>query len=159
MPAPLIRAATRADLPDLGRMGAQLAECHHAWDAARFMLPDDMAGGYRWWLGRELGNPEAVILVGEIDGNVVGYAYGRLEERDWNALLDACGGFHDLWVDEAARRSGLGASLARAMIAALSERGAPRIVLKTSTLNTAAQKLFTSLGWRPTMLEMTRERA
>jgi hypothetical protein len=43
------------------------------------------------------------------------------------------------------------------MIRALAERGAPRIVLKTSTKNEAAQRLFASLGWRPTMMEMTRE--
>jgi RimJ/RimL family protein N-acetyltransferase len=44
------------------------------------------------------------------------------------------------------------------MIERLGALGAPRIVLKTSTKNAAAQQLFASLGWRPTMLEMTRER-
>lgn len=153
-----IRSATAADLPALGRMGAALAGVHHDWDPPRFMLPDDMEGGYRWWLGKELSNADAILLVGVIDGAVAGYAYGRLEERDWNALLDAHGGFHDLWVEDRARRSGLGRGLATAMIEAMNARGVPRVVLKTSTKNAAAQALFTSLGWRPTMLEMTRER-
>ena len=109
-------------------------------------------------LGKELSNADAILLVGVIDGAVAGYAYGRLEERDWNALLDAHGGFHDLWVEDRARRSGLGRGLATAMIEAMNARGVPRVVLKTSTKNAAAQALFTSLGWRPTMLEMTRER-
>jgi ribosomal protein S18 acetylase RimI-like enzyme len=186
-----IRPAVAADLAALGRMGAELARLHHAWDPPRFMLPDDIEGGYRWWLGRELENPDAVVLVGELargaltqaaprdasteaaprdalteaaprdalteEGSIAGYCYGRLEERDWNALLDAHAGLHDIWVDNAARRSGLGRGLAEAMIAALVQRGAPRIVLKTSTKNEAAQRLFASLGWRPTMIEMTRE--
>jgi ribosomal protein S18 acetylase RimI-like enzyme len=152
-----VRAARDADTPVLGRMGAALARLHHAWDRQRFMLPDDIEEGYRWWLGRELANPDAIVLVAERDGAVVGYAYGRLEERDWNALLDACGGFHDLWVDEPARRTGAGRALAEALVQRFDALGAPRVVLKTATKNEAAQRLFASLGWRPTMLEMTRE--
>jgi ribosomal protein S18 acetylase RimI-like enzyme len=87
----------------------------------------------------------------------VGYAYGRLEERDWNALLDVHGGFHDLWVDEHARGGGAGRALAQALLERLSALGAPRIVLKTAAKNEAAQRLFAALGWRPTMLEMCRE--
>jgi len=153
----IVRAATDADTPVLGRMGTALARRHHAWDPLRFMLPDDIERGYRSWLGRELATSDAVVLVAEQDGVVVGYAYGRLEERNWNRLLEACGALHDLWVDEPARRSGAGRALAATMIERLGALGAPRIVLETSTQNAAAQRLFTSLGWRPTMLEMTRE--
>lgn len=152
-----VRAARDADTPALGRMGAALARLHHAWDPQRFMLPRDLEEGHRWWLGKELANPDAVVLVAEQDGEVVGYAYGRLEARDWNALLDACGGFHDIWIDERARRGGAGRALAEAVIRRFGELGAPRVVLKTSTKNEPAQRLFASLGWRPTMLEMTRE--
>jgi ribosomal protein S18 acetylase RimI-like enzyme len=155
-----IRPAATADLPALGRMGALLARLHHEWDPQRFMLPEGPARveeGYRSWLGRELANRQAVVLVAEREVAVVGYSYGRLEERDWNALLDAHGGFHDVWVEEVDRGSGAGRALAEGMVAALVALGAPRVVLKTSTKNGAAQRLFASLGFRPTMLEMTRE--
>jgi ribosomal protein S18 acetylase RimI-like enzyme len=155
----IVRRATEVDLSALGRMGGALARLHHAWDPPRFMLPDEIERGYRWWLGRELTNPDAVVLVGEVDASVVGYCYGRLEERDWNALLDAHGALHDLWVDDSARKHGLGRRLVEAMIEALTAQGAPRIVLTTSTKNEVAQRLFASLGWRPTMVEMTRESA
>jgi RimJ/RimL family protein N-acetyltransferase len=36
---------------------------------------------------------------------------------------------------------------------------APRIVLSTMVANHAAQRLFARYGFRPTMLEMTRETA
>ena len=153
-----VRSATPADTPFLGRMGAALARLHHEWDPGRFMLPGELEAGYAWWLGRELTDERAVVLVAEYQGSVVGYAYGRLEERDWNQLLDACGAFHDLYVFDDARRHGAGRALAEALIRGLEEKGAPRIVLHTSVKNEAGQRLFASLGWHPTMVEMTRER-
>jgi GNAT superfamily N-acetyltransferase len=98
-----------------------------------------------------------VVLVAERAGAVVGYAYARLEERDWNALLEACGALHDLWVDEGARGTGAGRLLAEAIIDKLTAMGAPRIVLHTGSKNEPAQRLFAKLGWRMTMVEMTRE--
>ncbi|XXF75425.1 GNAT family N-acetyltransferase [Myxococcaceae bacterium GXIMD 01537] len=152
-----IRTAAPADLPHLGRMGAELARRHHGFDARRFMLPDDLEAGYRAWLGHEMRDPEAVVLVAELDGQVAGYAYGRMEERDWNALLDRCGGFHDLWVDSTTRRTGAGTLLAEELMRRLVALGAPRVVLMAAAKNEAAQRLFEKLGWRPTMVEMTRE--
>lgn len=121
------------------------------------MLPDGVEAGYTWWLGRELANDKAVIFVAEQGGEVVGYAYGRLEDKDWNALLDACGVLHDLWVDEGARRAGAGVRLVEAMVKRLGELGAPRVVLSAAAKNETARRLFASLGFRPTMIEMTRE--
>ncbi len=39
----------------------------------------------------------------------------------------------------------------------LTAKGAPRVLLLTAVQNEAAQKLFAKLGFRTTMLEMTRE--
>lgn len=153
-----IRRATPEDGPALGKMGAALAEQHHDFDRQRFMLPPDLESGYRSWLVREAENAKAIVLVAEAEGGaIIGYAYGRLEERDWNALRDACGGFHDLWVKEEARFFGAGGALARAMIEAFEKLGTPRVVLMTAAKNGHAQDLFERLGWRKTMIEMTRE--
>jgi ribosomal protein S18 acetylase RimI-like enzyme len=152
-----IRPADPGDADALGRMGAGLARLHHDWDPERFLLEDDVEEGYRWWLTRESKNKKAVVLVAELDGKIVGYAYGRAEPRDWNLLLDAYGGFHDLWLEPEARGSGLGEQLVREMVQRLKAMGVPRIVLSTSAKNDAAQRFFAKLGWRPTMVEMTRE--
>ena len=89
------------------------------------------------------------------DGRVVGYSYGTLEERDWNALLDRHGAIHDIYVSDAARQRGTGRRLLDAMLKELAALGAPRFVLSTMVSNIAAQRLFASAGFRPTMLEMT----
>ena len=157
-----IRRAKKSDGPALGRYGVALMRQHHDFDAERFMLPTRMSSrmmeaGYRWWLLREARSKKAVVLVAERKGKPIGYAYGRLEGRDWYAYRDACGMFHDLWVDEAARSQGVGARLAEEMMQRLRELGAPRVVLSTAVKNEPAQRLFRKLGWRPTMIEMTRE--
>lgn len=153
----VLRPATVADGEALGRFGAALARQHHGFDAARFMLPGEVEAGYRRWLLKEAKAKDAVVLVAERDGLVVGYAYGRLEARDWNMLLDEHGAFHDLWVDESARGGAIGGRLAEEMFRRLVALGAPRVVLSTAAKNEAARRLFTRLGWRPTMVEMTRE--
>jgi ribosomal protein S18 acetylase RimI-like enzyme len=152
-----VRPAKPADAEALGRMGAVLVRQHHEFDSARFMLPDDVEAGYRWWLSKELKAKEAVVLVAERDGEVLGYAYGRIEGRDWNALRDRCGGLQDIWVEESARGTGMGRLLAEEMVKRFTELGVPRVILMTAAKNEGAQRFFAKLGWRPTMVEMTRE--
>ncbi len=156
-----IRPAARADLAALARFGAKLAREHHAMDPARFFLPDEpIAEGYAWWLGKELANPRAVVLAAALrggKGRIVGYAYGRIEPRDWNTLRDRCGVAVDLWVDPEARGAGLGARLVEALTGSLEARGAERVILNVASRNPEAARLFQRLGFRPTMLEMARE--
>jgi ribosomal protein S18 acetylase RimI-like enzyme len=156
-PPLVVRPAVSADGEALGRMGAALARLHHDYDPPRFMLPDGIEAGYRDWLVRELANQKAVVLVAEQAAQLAGYAYGRLEGKDWNRLLDRHGELVDLWVEPGARGAGVGARLGEAAIAELAARGAPRVVLNSAAPNLAAQRLFARLGFRPTMVEMTRE--
>jgi ribosomal protein S18 acetylase RimI-like enzyme len=155
-----VRSMTRDDLPAVGKLAAALVRFHHATDPQRFLLVDHVEVGYARYFGREL-NDEAVVLLSAIDtatDAVVGYAYGRLEARDWNMLLDAHGALHDVLVTDEARGHGVGESLVREVCRRLDAKGAPRIVLNTMESNTQAQALFAKLGFRKTMLEMTRER-
>jgi ribosomal protein S18 acetylase RimI-like enzyme len=152
-----IRKATRRDLPNLARLAGALVRQHYAFDPARFLFIEDPEAGYEWWFGKELANQKALIYCAKLDGKLVGYAYARLEPRDWNALLDAHGALHDILVDDSARRRGVAKKLLARVSAELRARGAPRVVLHTSVKNKAAQKLFASMGFRKTMLEMTCE--
>lgn len=154
-----VRDAGPADLPGAARLGAALIRFHHDLDPARFaILGDDLEGGYEWFLGERVRDPDSVVLVAASPaGEIVGYAWGVISGRSWNDLLDRHGKLHDLIVAPARRGRGVGASLARAMIARLTGRGAPRIVLSTAFRNEPARRLFERLGFRPTMLEMTRD--
>jgi ribosomal protein S18 acetylase RimI-like enzyme len=161
-PSITVRPAARADLPAAARLAAELVRFHHALDPHRYMVTEPLERGYEACFTRELASKDAVIVVAEErrdDGPpaIIGYAYGRLEPRDWNSLLDACGALHDILVAPSARRRGTGEALVEAVTARLRALGAPRVVLHTAVQNTAAQRLFERLGFRQTMIEMTRE--
>jgi ribosomal protein S18 acetylase RimI-like enzyme len=154
----LVRKALAADLPAAARLAGELVRMHHEQDPARFFLPERVERGYAWWFERELAREGAVILVSERAGSITGYAYGTLEERDWNLLLDEHGAIHDIYVAADERRRGTGRLLLDAIVTELEARGAKRIVLSTMVDNERAQRVFRQAGFRPTMLEMTRER-
>jgi ribosomal protein S18 acetylase RimI-like enzyme len=151
-----IRPARRDELAAVAALAAKLVHLHHDFDGARFFVPERVAEGYAWWFGKEIDRAEVALFVAARGPRVVGYAYGRLEERDWNQLLDACGALHDLWVEDE-RRGGVARRLVDAVVGALRDKGAPRVVLHAAAKNEAAQALFARLGFRPTMVEMTRE--
>jgi ribosomal protein S18 acetylase RimI-like enzyme len=152
-----IERATPSDLPEVSQLAGKLLRQHHAFDAKRFLLTDNPEAGYAWWFEKELSNPQALISCAKLDGRIVGYAYARLEDRDWNALLDEHGALHDIFVDEGARGRGIGKQLLLAALSELRALGAPRVVLYTATQNVLAHKLFAAVGFRQTMLEMTCE--
>jgi ribosomal protein S18 acetylase RimI-like enzyme len=151
-----IRRATPADIEPAAALAAELVRQHHRVDPERFFLPERVEEGYAWWFRRELEREAAVILIAERVGQVVGYSYGAVEERDFNLLLDVHGAIHDVFVHDSARRAGVGQRLVEAMLAELLARGAPRVVLSTMVGNEGAQRVFARCGFRPTMLEMTR---
>ncbi len=152
----LIRPAAESDLPRVAALAGQLVRLHHAADPDRFLLVDKVEEGYAWWLGKEIRRAEAVVLVAARGDDVVGYAYGTVEERDWNMLLDEHGMLHDIFVDPEVRRSGVGALLVRAMVARFADKGRSRVVLSTMVGNGPARELFAKCGFRSTMIEMTR---
>lgn len=152
----VIRRATQADLPALGRLGALLMRAHYAFDRKRFMA----AGadeGYAWFLGTQLAEPDVAIFVAERGGEVLGYVYAGLEPLSWKELRDAAGFIHDIVVDERGRRTGLAGALIGHATEWLRSRGAPRVMLWTAEQNVDAQRLFARLGFRRTMIEMTLE--
>jgi len=153
----LRRAETR-DLPALGRLGGSLVRLHHGFDRLRFMAPrGDVDEGYGWFLGTQLAEQDMVVLVAELDAQVVGYVYAGLEPMSWKELREPAGFIHDVVVDESARGQGIATDLVETAARWLIEHGAPRVMLWTASENPAAQRLFKRLGFRTTMLEMTRE--
>ena len=152
-----IRPATDADTKRLGELAGMLVRFHHELEPRRFFTAEGIEGGYGRWLAKEARGGAVVLVAEDEAGGVIGYAYAAVEERNWNELLDAHGKLHDVFVDPAARRGGVGRALVEAAVRALVERGVPRVVLSTAVKNPAAQALFRSLGFEPTMIEMTRE--
>jgi ribosomal protein S18 acetylase RimI-like enzyme len=154
----VVRRAVRADLPALGRLGAHLMHVHHAFDARRFLAPGgNPAAGYARFLGGELDAPDSLVLVADRGGQVTGYVYAGIEPLSWKELRDESGFIHDIVVDEEARRAGIASALIEAAAAWVRARGVRSLMLWTASPNTSAQQLFERLGFRRTMIEMSRD--
>ena len=150
-----IRRATTADQQALGRYGGALMRQHHDADPRRFIQVEHPEAGYGRFLVSQLSNPESVVLVAERSGEVVGYVWADVEGISWKDLRGPCGFVHDIYVDEAARRLGAGRQLLHAAVDWIRSKGRSQVVLWTKTQNEHAKNLFTRLGFRATMTEMT----
>jgi ribosomal protein S18 acetylase RimI-like enzyme len=154
----MIRRATRNDLRPIGRLGALLVEIHHAFDTRRFLPATSRTkDAYAAYLGTQLDAPGAAVFVAEHNGEVIGYAYVAAESYDYMALRGPAAVLHDIIVDPERRRGGVGKQLLEAVLGFVLERGLTQIVLGTAERNEAAQGFFASVGFRPTMIEMTRD--
>ena len=153
-----IRRAEPRDASALGTLGAALMRTHYAFDPQRFLAAgNDAEQGYASFLRSQLEDHDAVVLVTERDGRIIGYVYAGLEPMSWKDLRGPAGFIHDVTVDADEQGAGAGSALIEAAIAWLRDRGAPRVMLWTAERNVGAQRLFERLGFRRTMIEMTRE--
>jgi GNAT superfamily N-acetyltransferase len=135
----VVRQARPGDAPDLARNWVDVARLYVELDADAFQLPD--AEGLVAWFEELLHRPrseDAVWLVAEVDGRVVGDVAARLERPTEDAarqLLRDLGRVR-LYVDalgvaEAYRRRGVGARLLHAVEEWGRGKGAVRSVLTT----------------------------
>lgn len=153
-----VRRATEADLPAVGQLGALLLRVHYEFDHDRFMRPGAGAEeGYAWFLGTQLTEADALVLVAELEARIVGYLYAAIEPRNWKELRDEAAFIHDILVAEGHRKAGIAQALMEEALSWARSRGVPRVMLWTATPNTHARGLFERLGFRPTMVEMTKE--
>jgi len=150
-----IRPATASDREQLGRFGGALMRQHHAADPRRFLQVDQPEAGYGRFLASQVANQDSLVLVAEDSGAVVGYVFATVEGTDWMELRGPAGVVQDVYVADASRHRGAGRQLVSAAIDWIRSKGRQQVVLLTKTKNEHAKSLFVSLGFRPTMIEMT----
>jgi ribosomal protein S18 acetylase RimI-like enzyme len=112
---------------------------------------------YAAFLSKQLDGATTAVLVAEEGGKVIGYSYAALEGYDYMTLRGPAGILHDIIVEPEHRGRGVGRLLVEAILEYLKSRGAPRVLLSTAEQNEPAQRLFAGMGFRRTMVEMTRE--
>lgn len=154
----VVRRATRDDLRSIGRLGALLVAAHHGFDSRRFLPATSRTKeAYAAFLGSQLDEPDAAVFVAEENADVIGYAYVAVESYDYMSLRGPAGLLHDIIVDPERRGHGVGRRLLEAVLEYVRSRGLAQIVLSTAERNEAAQRFFAGVGFRRTMIEMTRE--
>jgi ribosomal protein S18 acetylase RimI-like enzyme len=147
----------KSDEPALGRFGAALMRQHHESDPRRFLMVDHPEAGYGRFLVAQLSDPDSFVAVAEESGAVVGYVFAEVGGTSWKDLRGPGGFIHDIYVDDRARGQGVGMELLRAALEWIDTKGMSQTVLFSKTGNVSAQRLFAKMGFRETMVEMTRD--
>lgn len=154
-----VRDARPEDLAAVGQLAGRLVRMHHDYDQARWMLLEGVEAGYARYFASQLGNAGTILLVAEDEdgGEIVGYTYAGLEERNWADLRDACGRLHDVFILERARRQGLARAMLLECLRRLTSLGVSLITTTTAWQNQTSQALLRSLGFRPAAIEWVKD--
>jgi len=131
----------------------KLVEQHRSYDPVRF-APIGSIEGMAWFYGSQTEAKDAAVLVAEIDGRAVGFAYVTYVETDYLDLAVFAAQLQDIYVAEAARQSGAGKALIDAAVSVAKEFGASKLLLSVAAKNSAAQSFFEHAGFETTMHEM-----
>ena len=117
------------------------------FDAYRrfYEQPGDVALASAFLLSR-MERGESTILVAEADGELLGFC--QLYPTWCSVAAARIFVLYDLFVDDGARRSGVGRQLMLAAQAFGRDAGAVRLDLSTARTNARAQALYESLGWQ-----------
>ncbi|HLY64561.1 MAG TPA: GNAT family N-acetyltransferase [Chloroflexota bacterium] len=150
----IVRPATAADIPRVLPLVEKTYLFHDALDRARFGAIPGGAEKYHGWLSRLVDSDDGVFLVAELDGRLAGFTIGVMQSDARIYKVQRIGFIHDLWVDEDVRRQGIARELVSKAIARFEALGAEQVRLDTAGSNEVARTLFTSLGFRPSVVEM-----
>jgi GNAT superfamily N-acetyltransferase len=132
-----------------------LARSDEAAEVARLMIafrnwwkrdwpPDDV---FARGIDRLLADQNTEFLLASVDdgGRASGVCQLRFRYGVWLDAIDCL--LEDLYVEEAARRHGLGAALVKAAVERARERGCGRIELDANEANAPAMALYERLGF------------
>ena len=148
-----VRRALKTDARRVAELALKLFAQHCDYDARRFMRVDN-AEQAAWYYGSQTEVADAAVLVAELEGAIVGFAYIQFEARDYANLLENAAWLHDIYIEEAARAQNAGKLLIEASIEAGKELGADKLMLSVAAKNEVAHDFFERRGFRETMIEM-----
>ncbi|MCC6320874.1 MAG: GNAT family N-acetyltransferase [Phycisphaerales bacterium] len=154
------RRATPADLPAILPMVTDICAFHTRLDPARFDYLPDVLDRYESWLPQRIADPRSLLLVADAPHTAaapprpVAFLVATTEPNIPIYHTREFAFVHDLWVQPAHRRSGLGRALALEAIAWARSRGLSQLRLETAALNDSARALFTTCGLKTQSIEM-----
>ena len=141
----LIRPARAADLPEIVGLWRQLQDINAGFDP-RLTLNREAADWFLTYLGEQLENASAAVLVAEQETRVVGYTFGQIMRRPTLASGD-CGYIADICVQYEWRGQGIGRSLHGWLRAWFFAQGITAVEVQVVRANPASQAFWRKMGY------------
>lgn len=148
-----VRRATRADAAKVAEFAVELFKLHEQWDPKRFTQLATIEGGTRYY-GDRAAAENATVLVAEIDGSMIGFAYMEYEPILYAELATRVAWLHDIYIEPETRGSGAGKALLKEVSSEARRLGANKILLTAAIANEAGREYFERSGFKTTMVEM-----
>jgi ribosomal protein S18 acetylase RimI-like enzyme len=158
-PDVVVRAATAEDVPAVLPMVQAICDMHAAMDPQRYGFVPEIASKYGSWLPKRAVDPTSVFLVAQSQrphdrSALVGFLIAESLDEIHIYKLRRYGFVHDLWVEPTHRRMGVAQLLVQACLASFRSLGVTQVRLDTAHANDGARALFTSVGFRPSTMQM-----
>ncbi|AFZ56326.1 GNAT family N-acetyltransferase [Anabaena sp. PCC 7938] len=153
-PTITIKKATINDHQGVIKYAIKLVHQHHNFNPLRFVEFENHEQQIFDFFAEQIVNPKAVVLVVEVENEIVGYSFTRLEESSLVDIAPAAAWLHDIYIDELARGLGAGKLLLNASIDAAKQLGSQILILQVAAQNEFAKKLFEANGFNVATYEM-----
>jgi len=140
------RTATEADFPIITEMYTQLNTYFYQMG---YRLPHPENVGEVWLdsFKRTLGRFSNVFIA-EVEGRVAGFMLCRLKRVPAYMGGVMVGELSDMWIDQSARRMGIGDMLSRLALEWMHQQGAHSIEIQVLKDNEASWKLYERMGFQ-----------
>jgi GNAT superfamily N-acetyltransferase len=148
-----VRRANLKDARTIAELSLKLVVQHQDYDPRRFTQLASLEQA-EWFYGKQTSAGDAAVLVAELEGEIVGFAYIEFEAKDYANLLENAAWLHDIYIDETTRGNSAGKLLIEKSIKVAKELGAGKLMLSVAAKNEYARKFFERNGFRETMVEM-----
>jgi GNAT superfamily N-acetyltransferase len=147
-----LRPARSGDLPACMEMFRELNRLQAPWRVftPRDGLAEEMAGKYE----AARSDPDAILLVAEDRGRVVGMAAGHVH-RPSSFSAELAVELSSVYVRPSHRRRGVAQALAAEVARFARSRGVGRITIKTFAQNEEALEAWVRMGFEPRMVQLT----
>ncbi len=147
-----IRPAAEGDLPAVMDLFHELAALQEPWRVftPRPNLREEMRRRYH----ADVADPDALLVVAEQDGGIVGMASGHLHKPS-SMSEELAVELGSVYVRPEYRDRGVAAALTAEVAQFASERGVRRITLKTFAQNKEALVAWQRMGFEPRMVQLT----
>lgn len=143
-----MRRAGRRDAEIVTRLWLALGDHQAPFDPAFALRGDERAwDAAREIVDRLLADSDTAIFLGERDARAVAVCIVRAARAPAVAVETERAEISDLFVEEAARRSGMGRALVEQAIDWVRERDIPRVTVRVANANPEGQAFWRELGF------------
>jgi ribosomal protein S18 acetylase RimI-like enzyme len=143
-----IRKAKRSDIEKLAQLKLQLQQHCEESNSLIWQMTKEGAALLKQKVSDDLDNVNGHVLVAELDGEIIGFAYGEISHRtDYSPGI--VGSISTVYVDRKARRKGVGTLLVRQICEFFESEVIEDVTLRYVVGNKEAEIFWSKLGFNP----------